>query len=121
MKQYSPLLFLLIALFSSCHPKKETLQQPVNKLPVCLQKKTEEYKKLEKKYRPAHITRYTYKEKPVYYIPARCCDVMSEVYSENCEIICHPEGGITGKGDGKCPDFLSERKDPVIVWEDETF
>jgi len=48
-----------------------------------------------------------YKGKEVNYKPAeRCCDQMGEVRDTSGNIICHPDGGITGKGDGKCPDFF---------------
>ena len=122
MKLLSVFLSLALMLGACCDKKKVTEPAPQNSLiplPLCLHEKTEEFKKLDKKYRPANITRYTYKGKTVYYLPPRCCDQMSEVYDEDCNIICRPEGGITGKGDGKCPDFFTERKEAKIVWVDE--
>ncbi|MGA1870166.1 MAG: DUF6970 domain-containing protein [bacterium] len=31
----------------------------------------------------------------------------------------HADGGFSGWGDGKCPDFYSEKRDEVIIWEDK--
>ncbi len=85
--------------------------------PVCILEKIKEFNKLGEKYRPKFIMRYSYKGKTVYYIPSRCCDVPAEVFDENCVLICQPEGGITGKGDGKCPDFKADAKDGKVIWE----
>lgn len=55
----------------------------------------------------------------VFYVPlARilCCDMMSELYNAKGEMICKPDGGIAGSGDGKCLDFVSLRSTGVRVW-----
>lgn len=44
---------------------------------------------------------------------------MSELYDESCALICRPEGGITGMGDGKCAGFLEERREEKMIWKDE--
>ena len=119
MKLLSVFLSLVLVL-GACCSKKEIPTQPQSEIPSGIQTKLDEYKKLAAKYRPGHLTRYTYKGNFVYYFPTRCCDQMSEVYDEKGTIICRPEGGFTGKGDGKCPDFLTERKDPKILWQDDT-
>jgi hypothetical protein len=67
---------------------------------------------------PAKIYSYIYNGQTVYYIPARCCDIPSTLYDQNCKIICHPDGGFSGMGDGKCNDFFSSRSDGQLVWED---
>lgn len=67
---------------------------------------------------PASITRYTYKLAPVYYLSARCCDIRSKLYDSTGKVMCEPDGGITGKGDGKCDDFLAVRTDEKLVWKD---
>ena len=68
---------------------------------------------------PAFIARYEYKGQTVYYLPPRCCDVPSTVYGPTGTILCSADGGLTGKGDGRCPDFFAERKNERIVWRDE--
>ena len=67
---------------------------------------------------PATITRYTYKGAQVYYLAAHCCDIRSKLYDANGAVICEPDGGISGKGDGKCDDFIATRNDEHLVWRD---
>jgi hypothetical protein len=40
------------------------------------------------------------------------------VSDQDCNYICAPYGGITGKGDGNCADF-SDAKYLRLVWKDE--
>lgn len=54
----------------------------------------------------------------VYYVPPICCDVSAELYDRNGSLICSPDGGIAGDGDGKCPDFFDARTDEKRVWAD---
>lgn len=59
---------------------------------------------------PAFLARYDYRGQVVYYLPARCCDIPSNVYSAAGTIICRADGGFSGGGDGRCSDFLTMRK-----------
>ncbi|AKD05558.1 hypothetical protein PKOR_06270 [Pontibacter korlensis] len=68
---------------------------------------------------PAKIYRYTYGGQEVYYLTGRCCDVPSQLFDAKGNLLCEPDGGITGKGDGRCPDFFEQRKNETIVWEDK--
>ena len=67
---------------------------------------------------PASITRYNYLGLHVYYVPPFCCDQFSVLYDSSGAVLCSPDGGITGGGDGRCSDFLSERKDELTIWRD---
>jgi hypothetical protein len=67
---------------------------------------------------PESIWRYEYKGQEVYFIPAQCCDQYSKLYDSNGNLICAPDGGFIGKGDGRCPDFFSLRTDETLVWKD---
>src|SRR5687768_10191952 len=67
---------------------------------------------------PAFIARYDYRGETVYYLPPRCCDIPSIVFSATGTIICHADGGISGGGDGRCSDFLSARENEQVVWRD---
>jgi hypothetical protein len=67
---------------------------------------------------PAFIARYQYKGDTVYFVPQRCCDVMSVVYRSDGAVVCRADGGFAGTGDGRCPDFLAERRDERIIWRD---
>jgi hypothetical protein len=68
---------------------------------------------------PARIYRYIYNNQEVYYLMGRCCDIPSKLFNLKGEVICAPDGGITGKGDGKCPDFFEKRTNETLIWEDK--
>ena len=68
---------------------------------------------------PTSLVQYGYKGQVVYYVPPRCCDIFGDLYDASGNIIGHPDGGITGQGDGRVPDFLAERENERIVWKDE--
>ena len=67
---------------------------------------------------PASITRYEYKGQLVYYIPPRSGDIPSTLLDASGNVLCMPDGGITGEGDGRCPDFFDERKNGQVIWQD---
>ncbi|MEE9248961.1 MAG: hypothetical protein V3U79_09725 [Dehalococcoidia bacterium] len=67
---------------------------------------------------PVSITQYEYRGQIVYFAPQRCCDIFSDLYDADGNIIGHPDGGVTGQGDGRVPDFLEERSNGRIIWED---
>lgn len=67
---------------------------------------------------PSSVIRYQYQGEAVYYLPAECCDQMSTLYDAAGNKICSPDGGITGRGDGSCPDFSRAGQDGEVVWED---
>lgn len=90
-----------------------------SKNPDFINKMIAEFKIQPVKNPPVIINQYDYKSKRVYYIPPSCCDIPSELYSEQNVIICSPDGGMTGNGDGKCNDFFSERKNEVLIWKDD--
>lgn len=68
---------------------------------------------------PSSITEYEYNGEPVYYIPAACCDQASTVLDASCNVICAPDGGFTGQGDGKCPDFFDVAVKKQVIWKDD--
>jgi hypothetical protein len=67
---------------------------------------------------PAFVARYEYKGDTVYFVPQRCCDVMSVVYRSDGAVMCQADGGFAGTGDGRCPDFFAERRNERIIWRD---
>jgi hypothetical protein len=67
---------------------------------------------------PTVIFEYRYRRQAVYFVPARCCDVPSDLYDRDGQVLCHPDGGFTGKGDRRCPDFYAARTDERVVWRD---
>jgi len=67
---------------------------------------------------PHSIWKYDYKGQTVYYVPQQCCDQPSTLYDVNGNLICAPDGGFSGQGDGRCTDFFQERKNEKLIWQD---
>lgn len=67
---------------------------------------------------PIQIYRYRYNGQVVYFESAACCDQFTNLYDQRGNVICHPDGGITGRGDGQCPDFAKARTEERLVWQD---
>ncbi len=64
------------------------------------------------------VTRYQFEGETVYYESAPCCDQQSTLYDVKGKVLCHPEGGLTGRGDGECSSFSKRRTDEQLVWQD---
>jgi len=132
MKNSLIILFILIT--SCCSSKKNSsgkasvneqaqvvTDQGVNEntSPECIKKMIEQFKSEEVQNPPRKIYRYLYNGRNVYYVNAPCCDFYSELYDSNCKLIAHPDGGITGKGDGKAVDFMKIRTEEKLIWADK--
>lgn len=87
--------------------------------PKCIKAMITKFEKEPKQNPPRKIYRYSYNESVVYYVPALCCDMFSDLYSNDCTLLGHPDGGITGKGDRTLPDFTTEKKEEQLVWQDK--
>jgi len=66
---------------------------------------------------PQAIYRYTCRGKLVYFVPPRGPDQYSTVYDAEGNVLGHPSGGFSGRGDGKMKDFLKTAKDRLVVWQ----
>ena len=131
MKRIAPLLLLTVSLLS-CNSKTpqvttaETTNNTHNKggtltakIPTCIQHRIDSLKQLPVLNPPAQVDEYDYNGEKVYGFSLGCCDMFYEVYNANCESICAPSGGFTGRGDGRCPDFNQNAKLIRVVWKDE--
>ena len=87
--------------------------------PSCILTKIDSIKKEPVWNPPAEIYEYEYQGKKVYAISSNCCDFFNTVVDSDCNYICAPSGGFTGRGDGKCKDFFKEAKQLRLVWKDE--
>jgi hypothetical protein len=68
---------------------------------------------------PASVWRWEIEGESYYYVPPQCCDMPSELYDSDCNRICAPDGGITGQGDGRCPEGLIDSLDAssvTVIW-----
>jgi hypothetical protein len=67
---------------------------------------------------PVSVSEYRYNGQTVFFVPQRCCDIYSDLYDADGDLIAHPDGGITGTGDGRAPDFLETAALVRVVWSD---
>jgi len=113
------LLYKRVALagliFLGCKDEKMDIAEGT---PACVVNEIANIKKEAKWNPPAKVFSYQYKGQTVYYIPPRCCDIPSTLLNANCTVVCAPDGGISGGGDGKCPDFFTARSAEKLIWQD---
>lgn len=88
-------------------------------IPACVQARIDEIKKQPVWNPPAQVEEYRYNGRRVFLFSSNCCDQYNEAVDENCNYLCAPSGGYTGKGDGKCPDFRDKAELVRLVWKDE--
>lgn len=67
---------------------------------------------------PQSVWKYEYINATVFYVPPQCCDQFSVLYDIHGNILGAPDGGITGTGDGKIPDFFNMRTKEELIWKD---
>ena len=110
------ILLALVAIsfsFSSCQKDYPT------DLPPCVKLWIEAVKRQRVWNPAAQVTAYRYKGETVYLLSADCCDKYLKLVDSNCDYICAPSGGFTGKGDGKCVDFNEDAELIKVVWKDD--
>lgn len=125
-------LFILGTVILSCGPVKTTQQSektdPANvavtadqvikdSIPACIRNKIDSFKVLQQHEQPQRVIEYQYRGKKVYYIVMPCCDFFNEVYDDKCRLLGCPDGGFTGRGDGKIPDFFTAATKEKLIWE----
>lgn len=104
-------LFFLVA-FSCAKDKTKSAG-----LPACIQATIEIIKSLPVENPPKEVWKWQVDGNTFYYFSAACCDQYSELYDANCNLVCHPDGGFSGAGDGNCPSF-STQITKTLVWKD---
>ncbi|HET9826771.1 MAG TPA: hypothetical protein VFP87_15630 [Chitinophagaceae bacterium] len=93
-------------------------QRQTVKVPPCIREKIDAIQQSPKYNPPATVYRYLYGNSYVYLFTSECCDQYNYLYDRNCNILCAPSGGITGKGDGRCQNFFTMATDKTLVWQD---
>jgi ribosomal protein L17 len=130
MKYLIPLFFTVL---TACHCEQKATSNVANNLvptdkdtlpkaialPKGIEKLIAKFKAEEVTNPPREVWQYTLIDKTVFYVPAVCCDNFSDLYNEAGELIAHPDGGFTGKGDNKMPNFEIDRTDGKLVWKDK--
>ena len=90
-----------------------------NKIPVCIQARIDQLAKEPKQNPAAEVNEYNYNGKRVFLFNSPCCDQFNYLYDADCNTLCAPNGGYTGKGDQKCNDFADKATHVKLVWKDE--
>lgn len=123
-KQSSPADDSVVAGFNNEQIGKDSLVKdlpgktgPDFAVPLCIKNKLDSFKLKAIHERPQKVVEYTYKGQKVYYVLMPCCDFFNEVYDGNCNFLGSPDGGITGKGDGKLPDFFEQVIHEKLIWQ----
>ena len=120
------LLSIIISVFSCNSAKQSVANEAVpegtkvisDSLPACVRALIDKFKSEEPTNPPRKIYSYIYAGKKVYYVTAVCCDNYSDLYNDSCRLIAHPDGGFTGRGDGKITDFDAKKSNEKLLWAD---
>ena len=112
------LLALVACQQNGAKSKTQTVTIHQDNAPAWLMQKVAEFQAAEPANPPVKIYRYQYQNQQVYYITGRSGDIPSELYTTDGKQLCQPDGGITGRGDGRCPDFVETRTAETLIWED---
>ena len=112
MKWIIAMLLFTIVQYTDC--KKERTAR----IPPCIQEKIDAIQQQPKYNPPATVYRYWYNNKYVYLFSSDCCDQYNYLFDKDCNLICAPSGGITGRGDGKCTNFKQMASDEILIWKD---
>jgi hypothetical protein len=67
---------------------------------------------------PREVWRSELRGEIVYYVPPICCDQFGLLYDATGQVVCAPDGGISGHGDGRCPEYSGEHRNDRLVWHD---
>ena len=116
MKKVWVLMFVLVVLAVGCSSTTEPTKEPTK--PPWVLKLIVEFQLQPVGNPPQSIWQYEFAGKTVYYVPPQCCDMFGSLYDADGTYICAPDGGIAGRGDGRCPNFRAERTNERLVWKD---
>lgn len=107
----------------SCGTNKKLTSTPssaaASVMPACLQSIVDSMASIPNN-APQSVTRFSYNNQQVYYMVSPCCDKYNVVYDSSCNVLGYPDGGYTGKGDGKMPGFRDAATNGTIVWSKDT-
>jgi len=106
-------LFLVLLDAKSCEQKND------QQIPSCIQQMITDYKNRATKGPSAKFYEYDYRGIKVFLMEPPCCDQISKLYDDQCNLLCS-SGGIAGKVDSVCRDFYLNRKNEKLIWQDST-
>lgn len=85
--------------------------------PNCINAMITQIKKEDVRNPPAQVWQWAVDSETYYYVTSDCCDQFNILYDTNCNMVCAPDGGFAGTGDGNCPDFKGQIEE-TLIWED---
>ena len=88
----------------------------VSGLPEWLRIRLADYDALPGPAAPRAVYEVPWRGGVAYYVQAGCCDQLDPLVDANGVLLCHPTGGFTGRGDGKCLEEL-----PVVAHRREVW
>jgi len=106
------LLIVLLFLNTSCEKSSLNIDAP-----NCIENEIKKIKSEAVRNPPAEVWKWEADGQIYYYITSDCCDQYNFLYNSNCEVICAPDGGLIGSGDGNCPNFIEPIK-KTLIWKD---
>ncbi|HRO69411.1 MAG TPA: hypothetical protein PK951_03495 [Chitinophagaceae bacterium] len=113
-------IFLILALpLLNQQCKKDKSGKSLDNVPPCIQEKIDSIRSQPVWNPPAEVNEYDYEGKKVYLFSSPCCDQYNQLLDSDCNYICAPTGGYTGKGDQKCNEFFEDARHLRLVWKDE--
>ncbi len=116
MKYFLLVLAIPALMGETCKNKKA--KGTLDGVPGCIQARIDSIKNEPRWNPPAQVNEYKYNGKTVYLFSSNCCDQYDVLLDAECNYICAPSGGITGKGDRKCEDFQQAATHTRLVWKD---
>ena len=112
--KFSLALVVAISFFAGC----TKLDLPIT-VPNCVERDIRRFERQDRGYENAiSVSQWQVDGKIYYYYQSDCCDQFNYLYDEECNLICAPDGGFIGDGDGNCPEFVGDITS-VLVWEKE--
>ena len=113
MKNILTFLIAEIFTFISCEKTDINIDAP-----MCIKDKIEVIMAAKVNNPPTQIWKWEADGEIYYYITSNCCDQYNNLFNGKCELVCAPDGGITGNGDGNCPIF-THKIVKIFIWEDK--
>lgn len=132
MKSIAVISVILIGLLTGCGGQRSADAAPVTaateqklavdpaaSLPAPIQALIKTIQAEEPTNPPSSLLRYQINGRLYFYRPSYCCDFPSVLYNEKAEPVCEPDGGFTGRGDGRCEWFSAHKDNGERVWSDK--
>ena len=92
--------------------------EPGPQCTASIQTKIAELQALPKSNPAYEVWQYTFRGQKMYLVTASCCDQYETLYDACLNVLCAPSGGLSGQGDGRCPEFYRLAADRQLVWRD---